>query len=74
MGGFSFPAASNTPRYQDVSLGPTDRVRSWTGWTKEASPLIGPPAKMLRNENGTLLYGGNSPYATVEDFPVVVDE
>ncbi len=61
---FSFPDAERlVPRYVDIPLGPTDRLHSWLGWTIEADPLFGSPAKMLRNEDGTLLYGDDGQVA-----------
>ncbi len=76
-GGFTFPDAERlVPRYVDIPLGPTDRLHSWLGWTIEADPLFGPPAKMLRNEDGTLLYGddGQVAYGSHGEPIVVVDE
>lgn len=72
MSSFSFPEAERlVPRYVDEPLGPVDRLRSWLGWGLEANPLFGPPDKMLRMDDGRLIYGDNdNPVVLVDDDSV----
>lgn len=74
MPGYSFPPDDNAPIFNDIPLGPTDRMRGWLGWTYEDWMLRSDARRTLRQENGTLIYGDNSPSSTVEDFPIVVDQ
>jgi hypothetical protein len=70
---YGFPAADQGPAFNDNTLGPVDRLRSWTGFTYDPDPLpvAGIPGTMLRMENGNLFYGawGN----TLDDWPVILN-
>jgi hypothetical protein len=69
---YGFPSADQGPAFNDNTLGPVDRMRSWTGFSYDQNPLPagGIPGTLLRDDSGGLIYGawGN----TLDDWPVIV--